>query len=77
MQGVEDVGFSTQEIEKISRLKDIFVADKNLQDSEIYQHKLDLYNFVQQYESRRGLKVEEYYPELETFFEQIKNENTI
>jgi hypothetical protein len=36
-----------------------------------------LYNFVKQYESRRGLKVEEYYPELESFFEEIKNENKL
>lgn len=72
MQGVEDVGFSTQEIEKVSRLRDIFMSDKNLPDSELYQQKIDLYNFVQQYESRRGLKVNEYYPELEQFFQEIK-----
>jgi hypothetical protein len=29
MQDVEDVGFSTQEIEKVSRLRDIFISDKN------------------------------------------------
>ena len=77
MQNVEDVGFSTQEIEKISRLRDIFVSDKKSHDNKLSQHKLDLYNFVKQYESRRGLKVEEYYPELELFFKEISNENKL
>jgi hypothetical protein len=77
MQNVEDVGFSTQEIEKISRLRDIFMSDKKLHDNNLSQHKLDLYNFVKQYESRRGLKVEEYYPELELFFKEISNENKL
>jgi MoaA/NifB/PqqE/SkfB family radical SAM enzyme len=77
MQNVGDVGFSTQEIEKISRLKDIFISDKNLDDSTLLQHKIDLNTFVKQYESRRGLKVLEIYPELESFFEKIDNENTI
>jgi hypothetical protein len=35
------------------------------------------YNFVKQYETRRGLKVEEYYPELKSFFEEINNENKL
>jgi hypothetical protein len=77
MQNVKDVGFSTQEIEKVSRLKDIFVSDKNVDDSTLLEHKLDLNTFVKQYESRRGLKVLEIYPELESFFEKINNENTI
>jgi organic radical activating enzyme len=77
MQNIKDVGFSTQEIEKVSRLKDIFVSDKNANDSTLLQHKLDLNTFVKQYESRRGLKVLEIYPELESFFEQINDENTI
>jgi hypothetical protein len=77
MQNVTDVGFSTQEIEKISRLKDIFVSDQNSDDSTLLQHKLDLKTFVKQYESRRGLKVLEVYPELESFFEKINDENTI
>ena len=77
MQNVQDVGFSTQEIEKVSRLRDIFVSDKNSDDSSLLQHKIDLSNFVKQYESRRGLKVLEVYPELESFFKKIDNENTI
>jgi organic radical activating enzyme len=77
MQNVEDVGFSTQEIEKVSRLRDIFISDKKLHDNDLYQHKTDLYNFVKQYETRRGLKVEEYYPELKSFFEEISNENKL
>jgi organic radical activating enzyme len=77
MQTVEDVGFSTQEIEKVSRLRDIFVSDKNSDDSSLLQHKIDLNTFVKQYELRRGLKVLEVYPELESFFKKIDNENTI
>jgi organic radical activating enzyme len=77
MQTVQDVGFSTQEIEKVSRLKDIFVSDKNSDDSSLLQHKIDLNTFVKQYELRRGLKVLEVYPELESFFKKIDNENTI
>jgi hypothetical protein len=77
MQNVTDVGFSTQEIEKVSRLKDIFTSDQNLNDSELLQHKIDLNTFVKQYETRRGLKVLEVYPELESFFEKIENENKI
>lgn len=77
MQTVKDVGFSLQEIEKVSRLKDIFVSDKNLDDSTLLQHKLDLNTFVKQYELRRGLKVLEVYPELESFFKKIDYENTI
>jgi uncharacterized Fe-S cluster-containing radical SAM superfamily protein len=77
MQTVEDVGFSTQEIEKVSRLRDIFVSDKNSDDSSLLQHKIDLNTFVKQYELRRGLKVLEIYPELTSFFEKINNENTI
>jgi hypothetical protein len=77
MQTVQDVGFSTQEIEKVSRLKDIFVSDKNSDDSSLLQHKIDLNTFVKQYESRRGLKVLDIYPEMESFFNTIDNENTI
>jgi organic radical activating enzyme len=77
MQTVQDVGFSTQEIEKVSRLKDIFVSDKNSDDSSLLQHKIDLNTFVKQYESRRGLKVLDIYPEMESFFNTIENENTI
>tara|TARA_R110000868_G_scaffold254033_3_gene510678 strand:+ start:936 stop:3032 length:2097 start_codon:yes stop_codon:yes gene_type:complete len=77
MQNVKDVGFSTQEIEKVSRLKDIFTSDKDFDDSTLLQHKIDLNTFVKQYESRRGLKVLEVYPELKSFFEKIENENRI
>ncbi len=77
IQNVNDVGFSTQEIEKVSRLKDIFISDQNLNDSELLQHKIDLNTFVKQYETRRGMKVLEVYPELESFFEKIENENQI
>jgi hypothetical protein len=75
VQNVTDVGFSIQEIEKISRLRDIFVSDKNADDSTFLQHKIDLNTFVKQYEKRRGLNVLEIYPEMKSFFKQIENEN--
>lgn len=75
VQSVTDVGFSIQEIEKISRLRDIFISDKNTDDLTLLQHKLDLNSFVKQYEKRRGLNVLEVYPELKNFFEEIEDEN--
>lgn len=75
VQSVTDVGFSIQEIEKISRLRDIFISDKNSDDLTLLQHKLDLNSFVKQYEKRRGLNVLEVYPELKNFFEEIEDEN--
>lgn len=77
MQTPDDVGFSTQEIEKIVRLRDIFVSDQNLDDKNLLQNKIDLLNFVKEYETRRGLNAVEIYPELEVFFKRIEHENTI
>jgi hypothetical protein len=72
-----DVGFSTQEIEKIIRLKDIFISDMDKDVNEFAQHKKDFYNFINEYEKRRKYKCTEYYPELIQFIKNIENENKI
>jgi len=71
-QIVSDVGFSTQEIEKIVRIKDIFTADYNTDTNSFDKDKKDLLNFVDEYKVRRNLDVNEYFPELKEFFEKIK-----
>jgi len=69
----EDVGFSMKEIEKITRIKDIFVADEN----DYERQKIDFVNFIRQYEFRRNLRCEDYYPELNSFIKKIKYDNKI
>ena len=76
-QTIEDVGFSTQEIEKIVRIRDIFVTDYDTPIELFNKDKVDLYNFINEYEKRRGLNCEEYYPELKKFFKKIKDENKL
>jgi MoaA/NifB/PqqE/SkfB family radical SAM enzyme len=72
----EDVGFSIKEIEKISRIKDIFVADKE-SDRDYEQQKKDFVNFIKQYEYRRGMRCEDYYPELISFIKKIKHDHKL
>ena len=69
----EDVGFSMKEIEKIIRIKDIFVADNN----DYEKQKIDFVNFIKQYEFRRDMRCEDYYPELNPFIKKIKYDNKI
>ena len=76
-QTIEDVGFSTQEIEKIVRLKDIFVTDYETDMSLFDGNKKDFLKFVKEYEIRRGMNCEEYYPELVDFIKKIENENKL
>ena len=76
-QKIEDVGFSTQEIEKISRIKDIFISDYDIDIKSFDKDKKDFLNFIKEYEKRRGYKVEEFYPELIQFIKNIENENKI
>jgi hypothetical protein len=77
MQNINDVGFSTQEIEKISRIKDIFIADTNLDNDLFNKDKMDFYKFIIEYEVRRGMNCVEYYPELKQFIKNIENENNV
>jgi organic radical activating enzyme len=76
-QEKSDVGFSTQEIEKIIRLKDIFISDYDRDIHEFDKDKKDFINFIRQYEIRRNLVCEEYFPELNQFIKNIQNENKI
>ena len=76
-QKISDVGFSTQEIEKISRIRDIFISDYELDMKLFEKDKKDFLSFVRQYQDRRGLRVENFYPELIQFIKNIENENKI
>ena len=70
-QSIDDVGFSFKEIEKITRLKEYFVNEKNNIDN----YKKDLKNFkefILQYEIRRNINCLDYFPELKSFIENIK-----
>jgi organic radical activating enzyme len=69
----EDVGFSMKEIEKIIRIKDIFVTD----DINYDRQKVDFVNFIKQYEFRRGMRCEDYHPELISFIKKIKHDNKL
>ena len=50
---------------------------KQVRNSEFEKQKIDFYNFVNEYEKRRGMNCVEYYPELNQFINNIKNENKI
>jgi hypothetical protein len=76
-QTIEDVGFSTKEIEKIKRIKDIFVSDYVLDSSAFDKDKKDFLSFIKEYEIRRGMNCEEYYPELKKFIKNIDRESKI
>jgi organic radical activating enzyme len=76
-QALSDIGFSTQEIEKISRIKDIFLADIDLDIRSFDKDKKDFISFIRQYELRRNVVCEDYYPELIQFIKSIENENKI
>ena len=75
-QTIDDVGFSTKEIEKITRIKDLFISDSK-SDISFDSNKRDFVMFIDEYEKRRGLNCEEYYPELTDFIKNIRNENKI
>jgi organic radical activating enzyme len=76
-QTIDDVGFSTKEIEKIARIKDIFENETDINESSVKQSKKDLLAFVKQYEVRRGYNIDEYFPELTNFFKAIENESEL
>jgi MoaA/NifB/PqqE/SkfB family radical SAM enzyme len=76
-QTIEDVGFSTQEIEKIVRLRDIFVTDYETEMSLFDDNKKDFLKFIKEYEVRRGMNCQEYYPELTNFIKKIENDNKL
>jgi len=75
-QSIEDVGFSTKEIEKITRIKEIFITDSN-SDISFEKEKKDFVKFIDEYKIRRGVDCEEYYPELIEFIKNIRNEDKV
>jgi len=76
-QTLSDIGFSTQEIEKISRIRDIFLADYEIDIRLFDKDKKDFISFIRQYELRRNVVCEDYYPELIQFIKSIENESKI
>jgi hypothetical protein len=77
MQEITDVGFSLQEIEKIIRIKDIFISDQYNDPKLFNKDKVDFVKFIREYEIRRGYVCEEYFPELIKFIKKIEYENKI
>jgi len=75
-QSIDDVGFSTKEIEKITRIKEIFITDSN-SDISFEKEKKDFVKFIDEYKIRRGMDCEEYYPELAQFIKNIRDENKV
>lgn len=76
-EDIKDVGFSTKEIEKITRIKDMFVSDANSEEISFERLQKDFIDFIKEYERRRGMKCEEYYPELINFIKDIEHENKL
>tara|TARA_B100001115_G_scaffold182948_1_gene180443 strand:- start:834 stop:1781 length:948 start_codon:yes stop_codon:yes gene_type:complete len=71
MQEKEDSGFSLKEIEKISRIKDIFIEDSKTNENFNLGKKKFKY-YISDYKKRRNLDCYEVYPELRKFITQIK-----
>ncbi len=76
-ESMDDVGFSHKEIEKITRIKDIFNSDGDDDNVTFYTEKVDFVKFIRQYEERRQMNCLEYYPELNDFIKKIENENKL
>jgi hypothetical protein len=76
-QTIDDVGFSTKEIEKITRIKDMFIADSEVKTDMFPREKKDFLNFIREYERRRRYNCEEFFPELTDFIKKIEDENKI
>ena len=71
MQEKEDSGFSLKEIEKISRIKDIFIEDSKTNENFNLGKKKFKY-YISDYKKRRNLDCYEVYPELRKFITEIK-----
>lgn len=71
LQEPTDSGFSLKEIEKISRIKDIFIEDDK-SDVEFSLGKKKFKHYIADYKQRRGLDCEETYPEMKEFITDIK-----
>ena len=71
LQEPTDSGFSLKEIEKISRIKDIFIEDDK-SDVEFSLGKKKFKHYIADYKQRRGLDCEKTYPEMSEFIKNIK-----
>ena len=65
-----DSGFSLKEIEKITRIKDIFVQDSK-SNIEFNESKIKFKKYILDYEKRRNVNCYETFPELKTFLNKI------
>lgn len=68
LEETTDTGFSLKEIEKITRIKDIFLKDQQ-NNEDFSKGKEKFLNYIKDYKKRRNLDCEEYFPELKKFIE--------
>jgi hypothetical protein len=61
-----DSGFSLKEIEKITRIKDIFIKDSK-SNIDFSKDKQKFLNYIKDYQKRRNVDCVEYFPELKNF----------
>ena len=73
-QEISDVGFSLKEIEKVSRIRDIYLKDSLNPNITYEKEKKDFLKFIDEYQVRRDMDVLDYYPELTDFIKDIKRE---
>ena len=66
MQEVTDSGFSLKEIEKITRIKDIFINDSKT-DIDFTNDINKFLKYIEDYKKRRKVDCYETYPELQNF----------
>ena len=71
LQEPTDSGFTLKEIEKISRIKDMFLEDSK-SDVDFAMGKKKFKHYIKDYKQRRGLDCEETYPEMSKFINDIK-----
>jgi len=71
MQEINDSGFSLKEIEKISRIKDIFKEDEK-SDVEFNIGKKKFKHYISDYKKRRDLDCYKTFPELRKFINELK-----
>ena len=71
LQEPTDSGFTLKEIEKITRIKDMFLEDAK-SDVDFSLGKKKFKHYIKDYKQRRGLDCEETYPEMSEFINDIK-----
>lgn len=69
---ISDTGFTLKEIDKVTRLKDIFVKDSLLDDLSFDKQRKDFVAFIDEYEKRRNVKMEDYFPQLTKLVEDYR-----